>query len=235
MTIQPLELFLRLAVAAILSGIIGLNRGRLEWTAGLRTHMLVGVGAALAIVVSAFGFSDVINNPHVVLDPSRIAAQVISGVGFLGAGTILFVERDQIVRGLTTAASLWAVASVGLAAGSGLYLAAIMATAIIWFILAMLKPLERRFAGKRNRRPRITARISGTSALSVFETTLAEHHLPFAKTILRREADGDDVVTVLFTRPVRGDQLAALADALRGLDGMKSVSYDAVDQKTDRE
>lgn len=223
---EPLELLLRLATAAVLSGIIGLNRGRLEWTAGLRTHMLVGVGAALAIVVSAFGFADVVNNPHVVLDPSRIAAQVISGVGFLGAGTILFVERDQIVRGLTTAASLWAVASVGLAAGSGLYVAAVMATAIIWIILALLKPLERKLTGKKTR-PRLTARLTGTNALSACETVLAEQHLPFAKTILRREADGDDVITILFAKPVRRDQLAALADAMRGIDGLKSVTYDA--------
>jgi putative Mg2+ transporter-C (MgtC) family protein len=234
MMIGPLDLLLRLLTAAVLSGVIGINRGRLEWTAGLRTHMLVGVGAALAIIVSAFGFADVLNNPHVVLDPSRIAAQVVTGVGFLGAGTILFVERDQIVRGLTTAASLWAVASVGLAAGSGMYAGAVMATAIIWVILALLKPLERRLTGKPKRRPRLTARLTGSSALSVFETALSEHHLPFAKTILRREPDGDDVVTVLFTRPVRKDQLAVLADALRDLEGFKSVSYDAPDEKARR-
>lgn len=224
---NPLDLLLRLSTAAILSGIIGVNRGRLEWTAGLRTHMLVGVGAALAIIVSAFGFADVINQEHVVLDPSRIAAQVISGVGFLGAGTILFVERDQIVRGLTTAASLWAVASVGLSAGSGLYVAAVLATAIIWIILALLKPLERKLTGKRKTRPRLTARLSGTNALSACETVLAEQHLPFAKTILRREPDGDDVVTILFAKPVRREQLAALADAMRSVEGLKSVTYDA--------
>jgi putative Mg2+ transporter-C (MgtC) family protein len=234
MMIGPLDLLLRLLTAAVLSGVIGINRGRLEWTAGLRTHMLVGVGAALAIIVSAFGFADVLNNPHVVLDPSRIAAQVVTGVGFLGAGTILFVERDQIVRGLTTAASLWAVASVGLAAGSGMYAGAVMATAIIWVILALLKPLERRLTGKPKRRSRLTARLTGSSALSVFETALSEHHLPFAKTILRREPDGDDVVTVLFTRPVRKDQLAVLADSLRDLEGFKSVSYDAPDDKAGR-
>ena len=138
------EIALRLLLAALLGGIIGADRGRLEWAAGLRTHMLVCVGAALAIIVSAFGFNDVLGNPHVVLDPSRIAAQVISGVGFLGAGTILFLQREQVIRGLTTAAGLWAVASIGLAAGSGLYAAAVLATALLWIILALLKPLERR-------------------------------------------------------------------------------------------
>lgn len=227
--IHPLDIFSRLVTAAILSGIIGANRGRLEWTAGLRTHMLVGVGAALAIIVSAFGFNDVLNEQHVVLDPSRIAAQVISGIGFLGAGTILFVERDQIVRGLTTAASLWAVASVGLAAGGGLYTGAIIATVVIWVILALLKPLERRLVGKKNRRPRMTVRLSGTTALAACETALAEHHLPFAKTVLRRDASGDDVVTILFARPVGREQLASLADSLRDLEGLRSVSYDAPD------
>lgn len=224
--ITPLAIFLRLVVAATLSGIIGVNRGRLEWTAGLRTHMLVGVGAALAIIVSTFGFSDVLANEHVVLDPSRIAAQVISGIGFLGAGTILFVERDQIVRGLTTAASLWAVASVGLAAGAGLYWGAIIATALIWIILAMLKPLEQRLTGKRSRRPRVVATLSGVNALAACETVLAEQHLPFTKTVLRRQSDGDDRVTILFAKPVRRDQLAALADAMRGVDGIKSVTYE---------
>lgn len=225
--ITPLDILLRLTSAAALSGFIGINRGRLEWTAGLRTHMLVGVGAALAIIVSAFGFSDVLGNDHVVLDPSRIAAQVISGVGFLGAGTILFVERDQIVRGLTTAASLWAVASVGLAAGAGLYWGALIATALIWVILAVLKPLEHRLTGKRMRRPRVVATLSGVTALAACETVLAEQHLPFTKTVLRRQSDGDDRVTILFAKPVRRDQLAALADAMRLVEGIKSVTYES--------
>lgn len=113
------ELGLRLLLAALLGAVIGINRGRLEWAAGLRTHMLVCVGSALAVIVSTFGFFDVLGRPGIQLDPSRIAAQVVSGVGFLGAGTILFLQRERAIRGLTTAAGLWAVASVGLAAGAG--------------------------------------------------------------------------------------------------------------------
>ncbi len=104
--------------------------------------MLVCLGSALAIIVSAFGFRDILGTPAVALDPSRIAAQVISGIGFLGAGTILFL-RQEIVRGLTTAAGLWAVAAIGLAIGSGLYFPGVAATAIVLIILAGLKPLER--------------------------------------------------------------------------------------------
>ena len=129
-----LELIARLGLAALLGGAIGFERERLSWAAGLRTHMLVCVGACLFMIVSAYGFNDVLTHEHVSLDPSRVAAQVVSGIGFLGAGSILL--RGEIVRGLTTAASLWSVAAVGLAAGGGLYLAAFSATVIILIILA---------------------------------------------------------------------------------------------------
>ena len=103
-TIQ--EIVIRLVVAAVLGSAVGLERERLDWAAGLRTHMLVCVGSALAVIISAFGFKDILGTANVTLDPSRIAAQVISGIGFLGAGTILFL-RSEVVRGLTTAAGLW--------------------------------------------------------------------------------------------------------------------------------
>src|ERR1700733_5064189 len=145
------EIVLRLVVAAFLGAAVGLERERLEWVAGLRTHMLVCLGAALVMIVSAYGFNDVISAYKIVLDPSRVAAQVVSGIGFLGAGTILFL-RQQVIRGLTTAASLWTVAAVGLAVGSGIYLAAIATTALVIIILAIMKPIERRiFRRKRSR------------------------------------------------------------------------------------
>ena len=143
--ISDWELIARLLGAAVLGGVVGFERERLLWAAGLRTHMLVCVGSALIIIVSAYGFNDVIGK-NIVLDPSRIAAQVVSGVGFLGAGTILF--RGEAVKGLTTAASLWAVAGIGLAAGSGLYVAATACTVIILIVLAGMKPIEERY---RNR------------------------------------------------------------------------------------
>lgn len=224
--LPPYEILLRLLLAAILGGVIGTNRGRLEWAAGLRTHMLVCVGAALAIIVSAFGFADVLTRPDIVLDPSRIAAQVISGVGFLGAGTILFLQREQVIRGLTTAAGLWAVSAIGLAAGSGMYFAAITATLVIWVILALLKPIERRFIQSRNRRPRVTVRLGGVPALSTMEAALARHHLPTFKIILRRQETGEDIVDILFEYSVQAEQLAALVDSLRQIEGLRSVSFD---------
>jgi putative Mg2+ transporter-C (MgtC) family protein len=136
----------RLLLAAVLGSLIGLERERLLWAAGLRTHMLVCVGACLIMIVSAYGFTAVLG-PQVVLDPSRVAAQVVSGIGFLGAGSIIL--RNEVVKGLTTAASLWAVSAVGLAVGGGLFFASIAATSIILIILAGLKPIEERFRHQR--------------------------------------------------------------------------------------
>jgi putative Mg2+ transporter-C (MgtC) family protein len=133
------ELVVRLLIAAGLGSLIGAERERLVWAAGLRTHMLVSVGACLFMIVSAYGFATVLG-PSVILDPSRVAAQVVSGIGFLGAGSILL--RGDVVRGLTTAASLWTVAAIGLAVGGGLYIEAVSATFIILIILAGIKPLE---------------------------------------------------------------------------------------------
>jgi hypothetical protein len=108
--LPALDIVQRLVLASGLGAIVGAERERLERGAGLRTHALVGVGAALFMIVSAFGFAVVLMPPQVGLDPSRIAVQVVSGIGFLGAGTNIF--QREIVRGLTTAASIWAVAAI---------------------------------------------------------------------------------------------------------------------------
>lgn len=219
--ISPLDVVVRLLLAAALGAAVGIERERREWTAGLRTHMLVCIGAALAIIVSAFGFADVLGERAVVLDPSRIAAQVISGIGFLGAGTIIFLERENVVRGLTTAAGLWAVAAIGLAAGSGMYLAAIVATAIVWLTIAVLKPVERRYF-TRSRAPRIRAVLDATTELQAVEAVLAAGSVTLQKMILRRRDDGDEL-DLLFPRGADPAALARLADVLRALPGLRSV------------
>ena len=138
-------ILLRLGLAALLGAIIGLERERKHWAAGLRTHMMVCLGSSLIFIVSSYGFFDVISNPSITLDPSRIAAQVVSGIGFLGAGTIIFL-RSGLIRGLTTASGLWTVAAIGLAVGAGLYFAAIATTLIAIVILFMLQPIEKKFS-----------------------------------------------------------------------------------------
>jgi putative Mg2+ transporter-C (MgtC) family protein len=127
-----------LGLALLLSAAVGLEREIRQKNAGLRTHTLVGVGAALFMLISKYGFTDVLEPRLVVLDPSRVAAQIVTGVGFLGAG-LIFVRRDS-VRGLTTAASIWVTAAIGSAAGAGLPVLAVLATGI-YFVVALAFPV----------------------------------------------------------------------------------------------
>lgn len=131
-----------LGLGLLLSAVIGLEREIRQKSAGLRTHSLVGVGAALFMLVSKYGFSDVLRTGQVVVDPSRVAAQIVTGIGFLGAG-LIFVRRDS-VHGLTTAASVWVTAAVGAAAGAGLPLLAAAATAAYLIVALAFQYLSRR-------------------------------------------------------------------------------------------
>jgi putative Mg2+ transporter-C (MgtC) family protein len=133
------ELLLRLALAAVLGGLIGVERELREREAGLRTHLLVSLGSALFTIVGAYGFHAFLDSGQSVVraDPTRIAAQIVTGIGFLGAGAI--IRQGLSVRGLTTAATLWVVAAVGLAAGAGYYSAATITTAVV---LVALWPLR---------------------------------------------------------------------------------------------
>jgi putative Mg2+ transporter-C (MgtC) family protein len=128
-----------LGLALLLSAVIGLEREIRMKNAGMRTHTLVGLGAALFVLVSKYGFSDVIETGRIILDPSRMAAQVVSGIGFLGAG-LIFVRRDS-VRGLTTAASIWITAAVGCAAGAGLSVLAAVTTGAYLLVVSAAFPL----------------------------------------------------------------------------------------------
>lgn len=128
-----------LGVALVLSSAIGFERELRGKYAGLRTHTLVGVGAALFMLVSKYGFSDVLRPGEVVLDPSRMAAQIVTGIGFLGAG-LIFVRSDA-VRGLTTAASVWVTAGIASAAGAGLPVLAAVATAMYFLVVLVIRPL----------------------------------------------------------------------------------------------
>ncbi len=134
------DIALRLLVAALLCGAIGLERELRERAAGLRTHMLVGVGSALFTLVSAYAWGDFTFEGSVTFDPTRIAAQIVAGIGFLGAGVI--IRQGLSVRGVTTAAGLWVVAGIGMACGAGYFAAALIATAIVLLGLGPVRWLE---------------------------------------------------------------------------------------------
>ena len=147
-----LDLALRLTVGLVLGALIGFERELQRQPAGFRTHSLVSLGAALFTVISAYGFSGD------AVDPTRIAAQIVSGIGFIGAGTIL--QHRGHIRGLTTAASLWSVAAIGTAAGAGLYIVAIVGTLLILVVLSILDRIET-FARRRLRMPPDTGKPPG--------------------------------------------------------------------------
>ena len=143
---QQLELCVRVFVAAVLSGLIGFERERHGHTAGLRTHMLVGMGSALFTVLSIFAFS-----PG---DPGRVAAQIVAGIGFIGAGAIIQRQNpSRSMHGLTTAAGVWTVSAIGMACGAGLYVVGVFSTLLAIFLLGALAAVSRRLNPKKNTKP----------------------------------------------------------------------------------
>jgi putative Mg2+ transporter-C (MgtC) family protein len=217
------ETILRLAVAAILGGLVGLERERLEWAAGMRTHALVSLGSALFMVVSIFGFSDILNERHVILDPSRVAAQVASGIGFIGAGTIIL--RREVVKGLTTAASIWAVAAVGLAVGGGMFLAAGSATLLALALLVLAKPLKARMFPNRKEARRVRLVVERGTPLSEVRDKIEAAEVPVERIVVRpgATAEEDDAELVL-VKGSREEELLSLIDGLRRVCGVREVN-----------
>jgi putative Mg2+ transporter-C (MgtC) family protein len=218
-----------LGLAFVLSSLIGIEREYRQKSAGLRTHTLVGVGAALFMLVSKYGFFDVIGD-DVVLDPSRVAAQIVSGIGFIGGG-LIFVRRD-VVSGLTTAASIWLTAAVGMAAGGGLPLLAILATVLFFVAVPGYTALVRRLP--RSRTAPSALHVEYRDGEGVLRSVLAEctqlgfavHHLSSRR---RDGSDTDGVPSVVVRLEVQGrGVIADLAADLADLDGVLGVEAEDV-------
>jgi putative Mg2+ transporter-C (MgtC) family protein len=221
--ISPLELVLRLVVAAVLGGLVGLERERLEWAAGMRTHALVSLGSALFMVVSIFGFSDILNEQHVILDPSRVAAQVASGIGFIGAGTIIF--RREIVKGLTTAASIWAVAAVGLAVGGGMFLAAISATLLALALLVLARPVKQRLFPKRKEARRVRLVLRRDTSLAELRSEIEASEVPLERIVVRPGSSaGEDDAELVLGKGSQEEELLSLVEGLRHVSGVREVN-----------
>ncbi|TCK25456.1 MgtC/SapB family protein [Pseudonocardia endophytica] len=222
------ELLLPVVVALILTTLIGLEREAGAKSAGLRTHVLVGVGSAVFMVVSKYGFADLLAQEHIALDPSRVAAQIVSGIGFIGAG-LIFVRQDA-VRGLTTAATIWLAAAVGSAAGAGLPALAVAATAAHFLVTRGLQPLAR--ATRRRRRDPPTLRLRYTDGQGVLRGVLERctaSGYAVARVAVHRETVTDDGVrlaAVTLRLEGRGD-LAGLATQLAELEGVRSAETGA--------
>jgi putative Mg2+ transporter-C (MgtC) family protein len=222
-----------LALAFGLSSLIGLEREWRQKSAGLRTHTLVGVGAALFLIISKYGFSDVLG-PRVMLDPSRVAAQIVTGIGFIGGG-LIFVRGDA-VRGLTTAAIVWVTAAIGMACGAGLAILALVVTAF-HFVVVFLYP---RLASllPRSRYLRFGVRVVYEDGRGILRQILSQStRLGF--TIARVDArqlqhEIQGVSAVAVTLEVQGQPTAdPLTVALQELWGVLEVTATDLDRATD--
>lgn len=219
-------MLIRLGTAAVLGSIIGWERERRAWTAGLRTHMMVCLGSALIMLVSMFGFRDVVGTSGIMLDPSRVAAQVVSGIGFLGAGTIVFL-RNEIIKGLTTAAGLWTVAAIGLAVGGGLYVEAVSATFIAFLILLAFKPLEELFFAK-NKFKRIRLVLnSNKGKFEEIEAVLAAHDVKFSEIDLNSTSEeGIDEIKIKIQKDFsKKKNLLSVIAELKMIKGVREVNF----------
>lgn len=220
LTIRELTLgsiALRILVAIVLGGIIGLERGLKNRPAGLRTYMLVSLGACVVMLINqytsqAFGTGD----------PVRLGAQVISGIGFLGAGTIVVTSHNQI-KGLTTAAGLWASACIGLAIGIGLYEVALIAGLAVFLVLTVLHECDY-FMRSRTRMVDVYIELDQSVSLGKFIRSLRDHGLEVSNILRERDtAYGDEVLS--FTATVKGQKKTHQDDLVRLLKKQEGVKY----------
>jgi putative Mg2+ transporter-C (MgtC) family protein len=218
------EILLRVVLAGVLGGAIGLERELREREAGLRTHLLVAVGAALFTMVSAYAWTDwrFSNQEGLVFDPTRIAAQIVTGIGFLGAGAI--IRQGLSIRGLTTAATLWVVAAIGMAAGVGYYPAAVITTVLVLVTLWPLRLLGFRISHRlRHDEGRLVIELpAGANAASLLEVVEGAganvRSLAF-------EEEGETRRVDMRLRIGSGRTAAALVDALNSAQNVKAARW----------
>jgi putative Mg2+ transporter-C (MgtC) family protein len=217
------EVLLRLALAAVLGAAIGVERELREREAGLRTHLLVSVGSALFTIVSAYGFREFLVNGGSVVraDPTRIAAQIVTGIGFLGAGAI--IRQGLSVRGLTTAATLWVVAAIGMAAGAGYYSAAAISTVLVILSLWPLRLAAHRiFVRFRPERERLLVDLEPGRPPGIVLDAVEGAGAHVESLALADEEDRRTVaLDVDFPPKTRDAVLAAVGD----LEGVKAVRW----------
>ncbi|BAS27595.1 MgtC/SapB family protein [Limnochorda pilosa] len=214
------ELMVRLGLAAVLGGLVGLERESHGRPAGFRTHLLVALGSALVMLVSVYPFER-FRGLGFSVDPTRIAAQVVSGIGFLGAGTIL--REGANVRGLTTAASLWVVAGIGLAVGSGYYLGALLTTALVVIALFWLNRLEFRFI--RTDHAVVAVRIlDSPGRLAAVSGVMARHGLNIRGVEIEQEDDQHARLILTVHNHGRVPRLELLEE-LQRLEGVERTEF----------
>jgi putative Mg2+ transporter-C (MgtC) family protein len=212
------EFILRLFIAAMLGGIIGLEREYRAKEAGFRTHFLVALGSALFMILSEYGFNTVLSQlNHASFDPSRIASQVVTGIGFIGAGTIIF--QKHVVRGLTTAAGLWVTSAIGMTCGTGMYALSVAATILVLICLEALNMILHKF-GTRS----ISVTFSSPSRESIKNVLLRmkdeNSDIDTYNMQERRSSAGDIFVVTMEVKVKRVKYEARILDFMNEFDGV---------------
>jgi putative Mg2+ transporter-C (MgtC) family protein len=212
---------IRLLVVAVLASAVGIEREMRDQEAGLRTHMLVGVGAALFVIAGNFSWSDIGfgNSVGVVLDPSRVVAYVITGVGFLGAGTI--IKNGTSIRGLTTAASLWTVAAIGVTVGAGGYTLGIIATMTVLLSLWPVRELARLLGLRSSRTHRLDLELAPGASLASVIRAVEDNGDRIASVRATEEPDARRLEIVVEEKKA---ELATLVERASSLPGVKTAT-----------
>lgn len=227
MGLNDYDMVIRLFLAAVLSGFIGYERevhGRL---AGFRTHILVGVGSTLIMLTSMYIFD--LYRGHAAPDPGRIAAQVVSGIGFLGAGTIIRFKAS--VRGLTTAASLWTVAGIGLAVGAGLFTAAAVTTIIVLGTLFFLNMIEKNMIRKDWYKSIEIETMAGASQLEGIRSLLSEYDVEVKDFDVKKSSSPDSLLLKINVKLLTSEHDNEIISKIRDLDGVKRAVWSVVTDK----
>lgn len=219
--LTQLEFLLRLVVAAICGSLIGYERNNRLKEAGVRTHMIVALGAALLMIVSKYGFADVIQLNGYALDPSRVAAQIVSGIGFLGAGMI-FVKK-QAISGLTTAAGVWATAGIGMAIGANLYFVGIAATILVLLVQILLHKNFKWLPVPRAEELTIECTES-SDAIAFIQDKLAVNQIEIINLKINRQGGGLLEVELYVKLPPKYEP-AGLMDLFKENSHIQSIEY----------
>ncbi|MGD6969385.1 MgtC/SapB family protein [Rossellomorea vietnamensis] len=226
---------IRLLVIVLLSGLIGIEREVKNHPAGLRTHIVVGVGSCMLTLVSLFGFEDYIRAHEDMrgFDPSRIPSYIISGIGFLGAGTIL-VQGGITVKGLTTAASIWVVAGLGIVVGIGMYYEAVLATIIIITTLFFLNRFEKLYKKKADTKEHLLMTITlsrGEGHIKKINAELSSQYIEISQYNIEEDKT-DDKGMLRYTLTLSIKQKTNLSDLLEKLQGMSFITSTNINKRT---
>lgn len=223
--ISELHILIRLLLALVLGGLVGFEREQSNHAAGFRTNILVCLGSCLLMLLSMYGFAAFVDEVNVRVDPARLAAAVITGIGFLGAGTILFTGKS--ITGLTTAASLWVVSAIGLAVGAGFYFAAGITTIMVLVTLWAFNKLEKRYISAKKEQLLKIKSYDVTKTLRSLNELLANKKIVIKKVQiedLRDEGHSDGDLLQLYATLPKSEALLPLLDQIKHLEGVRWVS-----------